>query len=86
MAIMASKNSLAKGRLCASVRKGNTLRSHSSATARLQFSVGDVAASAAHASIPNSRARKIELVALPQPRSKTRIPARNGSRRAKLST
>ena len=47
---------------------------------------GDVAPSAAQASIPNSRARKIELVALPQPRSRTRIPARSGRRRAKLST
>src|SRR5450432_2224250 len=85
MAITASKNSFAKGRLCASSRKGKTLASQSRATARLRFSLGDVSASAAQTSTPNSRARKIELVALPHPRSRIRIPARNERRRERLS-
>jgi len=67
------------------VLNGKTFASHPSATARLRLSLGDVALSTAQASIPNSRARKIELVALPHPRSRIRIPARRGSRRAKLS-
>jgi hypothetical protein len=36
-----SKNSFAKGRLCASTRNGKTLASHPRATARLRFSLGD---------------------------------------------
>jgi CheB methylesterase/CheR methyltransferase, all-alpha domain len=73
--ITASKKSLAKGRLCASSRNGKTFASQPRATARLKFSLGDVSASAAQASTPNSRARKIELVALPHPRSRIRIAA-----------
>src|ERR1700680_2290748 len=85
MAITASKKSFAKGRLCASTRNGKTLASHPRSIARLRFSLGDVSPSTAQAWTPNSRARKIELVAFPQPRSNIRMPARSGRRRARLS-
>ena len=41
---------------------------------RFPFSSGDIQRSAAHTCTPNSRARKMEEIAVPHPRSSTRIP------------
>src|SRR5664279_2653096 len=78
MATTASKNSFANGKLCASTRRGNTRVSLSRAMARWKFSVAEVPLSVAHTWTSNSRARKIELVALPHPSSSTRMPGLNG--------
>src|SRR5476651_148678 len=85
MATTASKKPLANGRLCASTRTGNTRLSVSRAMARWKFSVAEVPLSVAHTWTSNSRARKIELVALPHPSSRTRMPELNGRWRARLS-
>src|SRR5450759_2205798 len=86
MATTALKNSFANGKLCASTRRGNTRASLSRAMARWKFSVAEVPLSVAHTWTSNSRARKIELVALPHPSSRTRMPELNGRWRARLST
>src|ERR1035437_2996241 len=85
MATTASKSSFANGKLGTSTRKGNTRVSLSRAMARWKFSVAEVPLSVAHTWTSNSRARKIELVALPHPSSRTRMPGLNGRWRARLS-
>jgi hypothetical protein len=51
----------------------------------MELSVAEVPLSVAHTWTSNSRARKIELVALPHPSSRMRMPELNGRWRARLS-
>src|SRR5437764_2800594 len=69
---MASKNSLAKGRPCASAWMGKTCCSRLAARMRCQLSPALTHKSVAHTCSWNSWARKMEVIAFPQPRSITR--------------
>src|SRR5580658_7420999 len=73
---MASKNSVAKGSDRASAWIGNTPSSTPASRIRWIFSETLNHRSVAHTCTPNSRRRKIDDAARPQPRSSTRIPDR----------
>ncbi len=71
---MASKAPSAKGSACASAWIGVTRSARPAASTRRWFSCGLIQRSAAVTWTPNSFAKKIDDTALPQPRSRMRIP------------
>src|SRR5579863_5354433 len=71
---MASKKSVAKGSDHASAWTGNTLPSTLASRIRFRFSETLNHRSVAQTCTPNSRPRKIDDAARPQPRSNTRMP------------
>src|SRR6266851_4876440 len=75
----ASKNSVAKGSDRASAWIGNTPSSTPASRIRWMFSETLNHRSVAQTCTPNSRRRKIDDAARPQPRSSTRIPGRKSS-------
>src|SRR5580658_5387141 len=76
---MASKNSAANGSDLASAWIGNTPSSTPASRTRSRFSETLNHRSAAQTYTPNSRRRKIDDAARPQPRSSTRMPGRKSS-------
>src|SRR5437773_753830 len=76
---MASKNSAANGSDRASAWMGNTPSSMPASRMRWRFSEALNHRSVAQTCTPNSRRRKIDDAARPQPRSSTRIPGRKSS-------
>src|SRR5436190_5722357 len=74
METMASKNSAANGSDRASAWIGKTPSPTPASWIRWRFSEGLNHRSVAQTCTPNSRRRKIDDAARPQPRSKTRIP------------
>src|SRR5215469_16334324 len=76
---MASKNSAAKGSDLASAWTGNTPSSTPASRIRSMFSETLNHRSVAQTYTPNSRRRKIDDAARPQPRSSTRMPGRKSS-------
>src|ERR1017187_4325570 len=79
MDTMASKNSAANGSERASAWIGNTLSSTPASRIRWMFSDALNHKSTAQTCTPNSRHRKIEDEARPQPRASTRMPGRKSS-------
>src|SRR6266699_4624037 len=79
MQTTASKNSVAKGSDRASAWIGNTPSSTPASRIRWMFSETLNHRSVAQPCTPNSRRRKIDDAARPQPRSSTRIPGRKSS-------
>ena len=77
---MASKNSSANGSDRASAWIGNTPSSTPASRMRWWFSEALNHRSVAHTCTPNSRCRKIDDAARPQPRSSTRMPGRRSQR------
>jgi hypothetical protein len=77
--MITSKYSRANLKSCASTRTGMTCDSTPASTISGHVS-GRSHMSAATTSTPNSLARKIELIAQPQPRSSTRMPGARSSR------
>ena len=55
-------------------RSGRRGRRRPASSIRARLRLGSIHKSAAHTSTPNSRARKIDEIAVPQPRSRTRMP------------
>src|SRR6266700_2200309 len=82
---MTSKNSAANGSERASAWIGKTPSSTPASRIRWPFSVGLNQRSVAQTCTPNSRRKKIDDAARPQPRSRTRIPGRNFSAAASHS-
>src|SRR6266576_1199709 len=82
---MASKNSVAKGSDRASAWIGNTPSSTLASRIRWMFSETLNHRSVAQTCTPNSRRRKIDDAARPQPRSSTRMPGRKSSAEASHS-
>src|SRR3989442_13510407 len=76
---MASKNSSANGSDRASAWIGNTPSSTPASRIRSMFSETLNQRSVAQTCTPNSRRRKIDDAARPQPRSNTRMPGRKSS-------
>ena len=76
---MASKNSAANGSDRASAWIGNTPSRAPASRMRRRFSEALNHRSVAHTCTPNSRHRKIDDMARPQPRSRIRIPGRRSS-------
>src|SRR6266478_6389179 len=82
---MASKNSVAKGSDRASAWIGNTPSSTPASRIRWIFSEALNHRSVAQTCTPNSRRRKIDDDARPQPRSSTRMPGRRSNAAASHS-
>src|SRR5215813_1467253 len=85
MHTMASKNSAANGSERASAWIGNTPSSTPASRIRCVFSEALNQRSVAQTCAPNSRRKKIDDAARPQPRSSTRMPARKSSAAASHS-
>ena len=85
MDTMASKNSAANGSDRASAWIGKTPSSTPASRMRWRFSEALNHRSVAQTCTPNSRRRKIDDIARPQPRSSTRMPGRRSSASASHS-
>src|SRR5437870_2191589 len=85
MLTMASKKSAANGSERASAWIGKTPSSTPASRMRWMFSEALNHRSVAQTCTPNSRRRKIDDIARPQPRSSTRIPGRKSSAAASHS-
>src|SRR5215471_7273441 len=85
MHTMASKKPGAKGSDRASAWSGNTPSSTPASRMRWMFSAALIHKSVAHTCTPNSRRRKMDEEARPQPRSKTLMPGRRSSAEASHS-